>query len=89
MSGHCGVKSHLSRFGIVDEAICVCLEDYETVDHIIWNYPRFQEQSYHLLTALHADGVGDETPMRDLFGQLKWLPMSECVAFLKECDMKI
>jgi hypothetical protein len=36
ISGHCGVRAHLKRFGIVDGSKCVCLEDHETVDHIIW-----------------------------------------------------
>jgi hypothetical protein len=35
MSGHCGVRGHLNRFKIVQEPMCVCLEDYETKDHII------------------------------------------------------
>jgi hypothetical protein len=30
MSGHCAARSHLSRFGIVEEAVYVCLGDYET-----------------------------------------------------------
>jgi hypothetical protein len=27
MSGHCTARSHLSRFGIVEGAICICLKD--------------------------------------------------------------
>jgi hypothetical protein len=33
ISGHCGVRTHLKRFSIVDESMYVCLEDHETVDH--------------------------------------------------------
>jgi hypothetical protein len=36
ISGHCGVKTHLKRFSIVDGSMCVCLEYHETVDHIMW-----------------------------------------------------
>jgi hypothetical protein len=35
----CGVRATLKRFSIVDGSMCVCLEDHETVDHIIWNAP--------------------------------------------------
>jgi hypothetical protein len=42
MSGHCGVRAHLKRFSIVDGSKCVCLEDHETVDHIIWKCSRFR-----------------------------------------------
>jgi hypothetical protein len=37
MSGHCAARSHFSRFGIVEGVMCVCLGDYETVDHLIWH----------------------------------------------------
>jgi hypothetical protein len=35
-SGHSSVWSHLDRFRIVEDPMCVCLKDYETVDHLIW-----------------------------------------------------
>jgi hypothetical protein len=44
ISGHCGVRSHLKRFSIVDESMYVCLEDNETVDHIIWKCSRFSSK---------------------------------------------
>jgi hypothetical protein len=33
MSGHCAARSHLSRFRIVEEVMCVCFKDYETMDN--------------------------------------------------------
>ena len=33
---HYALKSHLARFDIVDSPICDCNENYETVDHILW-----------------------------------------------------
>jgi hypothetical protein len=36
ISGHCGVRAHLKRLSIVDGSMCVCLEDYETVNHIVY-----------------------------------------------------
>jgi hypothetical protein len=35
ISGNCEVRVHLKRFSIFDGSMCVCLEDQETVDHII------------------------------------------------------
>jgi hypothetical protein len=37
VSRHSSVQSHLDRFRIVEYPICVCLKDYETVDHLIWH----------------------------------------------------
>jgi hypothetical protein len=34
-SGHCTARSHLSRFKIVEEAMCLCLKGYETVDPLL------------------------------------------------------
>jgi hypothetical protein len=89
MSGHCGVKAHLRRFGIVDSDICVCLEDYETIDHIIWYCPRLKQQSSRLKANLLSEGIVEETTVRDLSGQSKWKALRECVAFLRECDIKV
>ena len=33
---HYALKSHLARFDIVDSPLCECSENYETVDHILW-----------------------------------------------------
>jgi hypothetical protein len=35
LSGHCFVRSHLGRFRIVEDLMCVCAGDYEAVDHLI------------------------------------------------------
>jgi hypothetical protein len=41
LSGHCSVQLHLGRFRIVEELMCVCAGDYETVYHLIWHFERF------------------------------------------------
>jgi hypothetical protein len=41
LSGHCSVRSHLARFRIVEDLICVGAGDYETMDHLIWHCERF------------------------------------------------
>jgi hypothetical protein len=35
MSGHCTARSHLSRFSFVVGAICICLKDYCTANHLL------------------------------------------------------
>jgi hypothetical protein len=36
ISSHCSIRAHLERFRIVMDPYCVCMMNYETVDHIIW-----------------------------------------------------
>jgi hypothetical protein len=52
MSGHSSVRSHLYRFGIVEGPMCVCLQDYETMDHLIWHCERFGSERHRIIDAL-------------------------------------
>jgi hypothetical protein len=36
LSGNCSIRAHLERLRIVGNPICVCMMNYETIDHIIW-----------------------------------------------------
>jgi hypothetical protein len=45
ITGHCSVKSHLNRFNIVEDPLCVCQENYETVDHLLWECSRYDRSS--------------------------------------------
>jgi hypothetical protein len=57
MSGHCSNRAHLERFRIVGDPICVCMMNYETVDHIIWECSRFNNERRQLLLGLAAGNV--------------------------------
>jgi hypothetical protein len=47
-------------------AMCVCLQDYETVDHLIWHCERFGSERHRLVDALFELVVLHVTPVRDL-----------------------
>jgi hypothetical protein len=68
MSGHCAARSHWSRFRIVEEGMCMCLEDYETVDHLIWDCEKFETERRRLTDTLTALDVQLGTPVRELSG---------------------
>jgi hypothetical protein len=70
ISEHCRVRAHLKRFSIVDGSLRVCLEDHESVDHIIWKCSRFLSQRACLIQRLLLSGVYEETPIRELCAQL-------------------
>jgi hypothetical protein len=82
MSGHCAARSHLSRSGIVEEAMCICLGDYETVDHLIWHCGRFETEKRRLDEQL---GI----PVRSLSAQKKWRAMKCCLNFLGSLGIRI
>jgi hypothetical protein len=65
LSGHCSVRSHLGRFQIVEDLMCVCAGDYETVNHLIWHWERFRVERHRLIDALAALNVSIGIPIRD------------------------
>jgi hypothetical protein len=66
MSAHCSIRAHLERFKIVGDPICVCMMNYEMVDHIIWECSRFEDERRQLLLGLAAVNMKEGTPIRDL-----------------------
>jgi ribonuclease HI len=87
ITGHCSVKSHLQRFNIVDDPLCVCQQNYETVDHLLWECRRYDRQS--VVLELSPLNVHFGTPIRDICAQKKWEAMKVCHSFFKNCDIKI
>jgi hypothetical protein len=70
-------------FGIVEDPMCVCLQDYETVDHLIWHCERFGSERHRLIDALSELDVLHGTPDRDLCGLRKWSAIKCCLDFLE------
>jgi hypothetical protein len=60
------IRSHLGIFRIVEDPMCVCAGDYETVDHLIWRCERFWLERHRLIDALAALNVSIGTSIRDL-----------------------
>jgi hypothetical protein len=89
MSGHCTAQSHLSRFRIVEGVKCICLKDYETVDHLIWHCKRFETERRRLTDTLTALDVQLGTPVRDLCALKKWRAMKCCLNFLGSLEIRI
>jgi hypothetical protein len=67
----CSIAS-FGRFGIVEDLMCVCAGDYETVDHLIWHCERFQVERHRLIDGFAALNVGNGIPIRDLCALTNW-----------------
>jgi hypothetical protein len=89
MSGHSSVRSHLDRFGIVEDPMCECLKDYETVDHLNWHCERFGLERHRLIDALSGLDVLHRTPVRDLCGLRKWSAIKCCLDFIGSFKIRI
>jgi hypothetical protein len=89
LSGHCSVRSHLGRFRIVEDLMCVCAGDYETVDHLSWYCERFRLERHRLIGALAALNVSFGIPIRDLCALKKWSAVKYCLDFLRELGIKL
>jgi hypothetical protein len=85
-------RSHLIRFKIVEEAMCECLKDYETVDHLIRHCERFETERRRLTDTLTALDVQLRTPagrVRDLCVLKKWHAMECCLGFFGNLGIRI
>jgi hypothetical protein len=67
----------------------ICLKDYETVDHLIWPFERFETEKRRLTGALTAVDVQLGTPDRDLCALKKWRAMKCCLDFLGSLGIRI
>ena len=47
-TGHCGLRAHLKRIGIMDSALCNCKEAEQTVHHILQDCPVWRKQRHQL-----------------------------------------
>jgi hypothetical protein len=75
LSEQCSVRSHLGRFQIVEDLMCVCAGDYYTVDHLIWHCERLRLER-HLVGALAVLNVSIGILIRDLRALKKWPKLS-------------
>jgi hypothetical protein len=89
MSGHCTAQSHLSRFRIFEEAICVCLRNYETVDHLIRHCERSETERRRLTDALTELDVELGTLVWDLCALKNWRAMKCYLDFLGSLGIRI
>jgi hypothetical protein len=89
MSGHCAAQLHLGRFRVVEEAMCVCLKDYATMDHLTWHCERFETERRRLTDALPALDMQLGTSVRDLCALKKSRAMKCCLDFLGSLGIRI
>ena len=47
-TGHCGLRAHLKRIGIMDSALCDCKEAEQTVHHILQDCPVWRKLRHQL-----------------------------------------
>jgi hypothetical protein len=59
MFNHACLRNHFERIIIVENLVCVCLEDYEKIDHVMWSCERYDSERRQLWNDLRVTGVGD------------------------------
>jgi hypothetical protein len=64
ISNHTRTASHLNRIKILADPLCICGENYETVDHILWQCPRFTIERETVKRELEPQNFS--TAIRDL-----------------------
>jgi hypothetical protein len=89
MANHTCVRTHLNRIKIVEEQLCVCEENDETIHHLLWDCKRFQNERTQLLLDLSVVGINPSTSIRDLLGCQQWKGLAVICSFFKRYKINI
>jgi ribonuclease HI len=81
-SNHYCLNSHLQRIKIKDSALCVCGQNYETVDHIVWNCDRFKLERQRF-------GLQEGSPVRDLIAMKEFDKLQRIIDFLEFIEVNV
>jgi hypothetical protein len=87
-ANHSCLMSHIGRMNIVENLLCICLGDYETIDHAMWSCERYDSERQQLWNDLRVTGTAWETLVRDLLGCKDWRGLRECCSFLKRSNLQ-
>jgi RNase H len=88
-SNHTRTGSHLQRINIVNDALCRCALDYETVDHIVWSCGLHDLPRRHLQDTLLDAGVEHSTPVRDLLASRNFVALKAIFEYFDLLSIKI
>ena len=78
--GHCGLRAHLKRIGIMDSALCDCKEAEQTVHHILEDCPIWRKQRHQLWPQ-------DESTTNKLWGTAE--DLRRITQFLATCGLRV
>jgi hypothetical protein len=57
MSNHSCLGSHLGRINIMVNLLCVCLGDYEMINHVMWSCERYDSERRQFWNDLRVAGT--------------------------------
>ena len=61
LTGHGNIKSYLYRLGLTDNPMCLCEEEEQTVDHLIFKCKKLHNQSNEVIRQVTPVAIdGDE-----------------------------
>ena len=79
-TGHCGLRAHLKRIGIMDSALCDCKEAEQTVHHILQDCTVWRKQRNQLWPQ-------DESTTNKLWRTAK--DLCHTTQFLATCGLRV
>lgn len=87
ITNHTRLRTHLNRIDIIDDPLCLCGDEYETIDHLLWRCPRIDRTD--IVRKLNLKGISENTPTRDILGMRGFDAMKEIRHFFDEQEIVI
>jgi hypothetical protein len=89
LSNHTRLRHHLGRINIVDDMLCTCGQDYESVDHRLWYCQSYVIARVALFVSLSKFNIFSPVPVRDLLALQMFNVLEICVRFFVENQIEI
>lgn len=88
MSNHYSLNAHKFRVKLSDSNLCVCREDYEDIEHVVWGCNEHREVRSELIDTLRVRGKQPK-PVRDVLASLDLEYMNLIYLFLKRINVRV
>jgi len=89
VSNHTRLRHHLGRINILNDMLCSCEKDYDSVDHKLWFCQLFDSVRPHMYQELRKLNVLSPVPTRDLCGFKMFNVLRICIKFLVDIGIEI
>lgn len=88
-SNHYNLKASLKKINVVEDTVCECGNEEQTLNHIIWQCPNYEKERTMLTRSLRKKRQYPPYDVQNYLSTPNISVMKLIIKFLKDCDLKI
>lgn len=82
-TNHYNLKTSLERKGYINDPMCECEREEESLDHVVWRCERYREERKRLVMELRKRGIVGETAVIEVIKKCDWNTFECMLNFVK------